>query len=203
MALRVFDAALLRYLAVRAGLYHGKVLELREAVERWLSYVPHTFPHYTRHTVQHSDQIIIQLSKFLFDEEDHSRPIVNLSSVEAYILAAAAYLHDAGMVTPDQGKLEILRSDEWRQWTSDNNAGATRWTAIQQFRSGTTPPNDAERHFIADVQTRFLIAEFIRRVHHARATDVIRQHQRALARLSHGRGGPSSCSRPFGRGGRA
>ena len=106
MPLPIGDAALVRFLSAKATLYHGKLLELREIVEQWLSYVPQTFPHYTRHTVLHSDEIIIQMSKFLFLENDPHRPVVGLSAIEAYILAAAAYLHDAGMVASDREKLQ-------------------------------------------------------------------------------------------------
>ena len=40
------------------------------------------------------------------------------------------------------------------------------------------------RDFLADLETRFLIAEFIRRVHHLRARTVIEQHQAMLGRFA-------------------
>ena len=82
----------------------GKFTELRTTVEDWLAYVPQTFPHYTRHTVRHSDTIILQLSKVLFRDDDVTQPTIPLSRVEAYILAVCAMLHDSGMVVSDPGK---------------------------------------------------------------------------------------------------
>src|SRR5437773_6344480 len=133
MPMRPYDAPLIAYLKNKNNLYHGKFLELRETVEGWLSYIPNTFPHYTRHTVQHSDEIIVQASKLLFRDDDPDRPSINLSSIEAYILVASAYLHDAGMVTADQEKLDILKSEAWSNWTSGGES-ADRWQNIQKLR---------------------------------------------------------------------
>jgi molecular chaperone HtpG len=154
----------------------GRAKEVRDRAEAWLSYVPQTFPHYTRHTVGHSEEIIRQLSKLLFHEEDPERPVISLSAIEAYILLIAAYLHDSGMVVSDEEKAEILRSEPWHDWTSEGQPGYRRWAEVLEFRNGSDPVDDAVRHFLADLQTRFLIAEFIRRTHHFRSSEVIRQH---------------------------
>ncbi|HEX8249239.1 MAG TPA: hypothetical protein VF599_13765 [Pyrinomonadaceae bacterium] len=105
------DSNLIEFIEKKHPEYYGKICELREAIEGWLSYIPQTFPHYTRHTIRHSDKIIAQISDLLFKNDDATQPIVRLSGVEAYILVAAAYLHDAGMVTSDKEKGEILTSE--------------------------------------------------------------------------------------------
>lgn len=184
MTIEISDTALMTYLHQKGSVYHGKVLELREAVEGWLAYIPNTFPHYTRHTVRHSDEIVLQLSKLLFKDEDPSQIVLPLTAVEAYCLLASAYLHDAGMVTSDQEKVEVLGTKEWNTWVSGEGGGAKRWTEIQNLRNGNAPENEAIRYFLADLQTRFLIAEFIRRVHHLRAQQVIDQHSASLGRFS-------------------
>jgi molecular chaperone HtpG len=178
------QAALTAYLKARDKLYFGKVLELREAVKNWLSYIPHTFPHYTRHTVEHSDNIVLQVSKLLFEDDDPEQPVVRLSAAEAYILIAASYLHDAGMVVPDREKIEILASDAWKNWTSGEGGGARRWKEVQALRQSREPFDDTLRNFLADIQTRFLIAEFVRLTHHRRATDIITHHQATLGRFA-------------------
>ena len=165
-------------------IYFGKLLELRGAIKNWLSYIPQTFPHYTRHTVEHSDEIVAQLSKLLFKDDDPSQPVVRLSSSEVYILGAAAYLHDSGMVVPDNQKTKILASDAWKTWTTGEGGGAKRWREIQALRAGQEPADDAVRYFLADIQIRFLIAEFVRLTHHQRAADVITQHQGMLGRFA-------------------
>ena len=186
MSLDIKEACLMKYLKSKNPRYFGKVLDLREKIEDWLSYIPQSFPHYTRHTVKHSDEIIVQLSKLLFIDDDIKRPTVRLSSAEAYILIVAAYLHDAGMVVSDREKTDILGSDDWKTYISEGKPGEKRWKAIQNFRHGSRPPDEAQRNFIADVQTRFLLSEFIRRIHHERVSKLITQNEIGLAGCSFG-----------------
>lgn len=167
--------------------FYAKALELRSAVRGWLSYIPQTFPHYTRHTIEHSDEIVLQISKLLFRNDDSRQPVIQLSAAEAYVLVAAAYLHDAGMVAADKEKLEIITSnEEWKKWTSGSGGGAKRWREIEEIRRSDTIPDETKRHFVADLQTRFLLAEFLRRSHHLRAADVIKQYQDHLGRFAFG-----------------
>ncbi len=182
MNIDVRDTALMRYLQAQSAIYYGKALELRDVVQGWLNYIPETFPHYTRHTIQHSEEIIAQISRLLFDE-GADQPIVRLTPMEAYVPIAAAYLHDAGMVAADAEKLEIMTSDpDWLEWVS-HGGGAPRWREIERIRSGTSLTTSA-RHFVADLQTRFLLAEFVRRRHHLRAGDVIRLYEHELGRFA-------------------
>ena len=172
------------YLKEKGVVYHAKVLELREVIENWLAYIPNTFPHYTRHTVRHSDEIVRQISKLLFKDDDPDQSVLPLTAVEAYLVIAAAYLHDAGMVVSDREKLELLQSEEWKIWVSGSNAGAKRWAEIQTLRHGNEPGDAVVRDFLADLETRFLVAEFVRRTHHLRARTVIEQHQAVLGRFA-------------------
>ena len=166
--------------------YFHKTLELRDQVQHWLSYVPATFPHYTRHTVDHSDEIVAQISSLLYHDGNPDRPVLDSSShiVEAYICVASAYLHDAGMVTSDQEKEDLLARQDWRAWTEPGSPAGDRLAAIEGLRSSGTPSDSSLRHFVADRQLRFLIAEFIRRTHHKRAASVIAQNQSQLGRFA-------------------
>src|ERR1700730_12809656 len=177
--------ALMNFLHTNEPVWWAKIIELRGVIEDWLAYIPQTFPHYARHTVLHSDAIIVQISKLLFQDQDPAQPVVKLSAMEAYILAAAAYLHDAGMVTSDQQKKEILESSLWGAWTTDG-AGSKRSKEIETFRNGPSPADSKVRNFLADVPTRILIAEFVRRAHHLRARDFMIQHEGQLGRFSLG-----------------
>jgi uncharacterized RmlC-like cupin family protein len=80
VTVNVEQVPLVVYLKARDALYYGKVLELRQVVQDWLSYIPQTFPHYTRHTVLHSDNIVVQVSKLLFEDEDPQQSVVQLSA---------------------------------------------------------------------------------------------------------------------------
>jgi len=180
-----FDSKLMRYLKEQNSVYFGKIQELRDVIEGWLSYIPQTFPHYTRHTIQHSDEIVLQLSNLLFKDDSPDKPVVALSPTETYILIASAYLHDAGMVASDKEKATILLSDEWKSWSSGDGSGTKRWNEIQEFRQKPVEKETIALHnFTADIQTRFLIAEFLRRTHHQRSTSVITQHQATLGRFA-------------------
>jgi hypothetical protein len=178
------DVAMLRWLKQRNEGFHSKALEVREAASRWLGYIPQSFQHYTTHGIDHSDEIILQISKLLFKDDDPAQAVVKaLSPTEGFILVVAAYLHDSGMVASDREKQEILGSDSWRKWVQ-TDAARERWTAVEQFRANQTPPDSGVRNFIADLQVRFLIAEFIRNRHHERAASVIAAHQSALGRFA-------------------
>lgn len=183
MSVPLQSTALFLYLKRRdtEGVYSGKVIEVREVLTRWLAYIPQTFSRFTQHTVEHSDEIVIQLSKMLFNEDDPDKPTIELTPVEAYILIVCAYLHDAGMVSSDEEKETILNDENWKRWTADS--ASDRWHQIEALRSGSTPPDDLTRHFIADVLTRDMIAEFLRRTHHKRVLKVI-QNQSAVGRFA-------------------
>ena len=128
---------------------------------------------------------MLQISKLLFTDEDVSKPVIQLSAVEAYILIAAAFLHDAGMVASSEEKERILKSDAWKGWATGSGDGAERWQKITNFREGPEPHDVGVRNFLADIQVRYLIAEFIRRQHHARAAIVIEQYQNQLGRFAY------------------
>jgi molecular chaperone HtpG len=184
MAKDPFKTTLLRYLECLDKVYYGKCGELREAIQGWLSYIPQSFPHYTRHTIEHSNEIISQLSQLLFRDDDPERPSVKLSAAEAYILVASAFLHDAGMVVSDAEKSGILGSDDWKQWTTGDGGGAKRSREVDALREDPRIPDERIRYFLADIQIRFLIAEFVRRTHHQNAAHLLTQHQSSLARFA-------------------
>ncbi len=168
------------------GAYHSKLMELREAVDDWLNYIPQTFPGYTRHTVKHSDQIILQLSQLLFDKRKLQKSLSNLSAVEAYILCAAAYLHDAGMVMSDEEKARLLRSSDWSTWVASAPHVREQLGAIDEFRRNRTEtPDDTIRNFLGDVQFRRVVAEYVRGKHPDRAAAFMTLHQSALGRFAY------------------
>ena len=84
--MEVIDTVLFKYLKQKNEEFSGKVSEVEKEITKWLSYIPNTFPHYTSHTIEHSKEIILQMSNLLFrDEEDPDSCIIKLSGVEVYI----------------------------------------------------------------------------------------------------------------------
>ena len=155
--------------------YAGKIVEITPIIGDWLAYTVQTFPHYTRHTIKHSDKIIEELSLLLFEKpyEREPIPVIPLSAVEAYILVCAAYLHDAGMVISDKDKKDILDSEEWKNWVSEGD-GASRYKELLAFKKQNEPSFSNENfYFSYNIELRLLIAEFVRRKHHFRSGNLI------------------------------
>jgi molecular chaperone HtpG len=178
-------SALFAWLSRRSHPLSAKALELRESAEAWLSYIPETFPHYTRHTVDHSDEIVRQLSSLLFFDANPDRlALPDLSTIEAYVLIASAYLHDMGMVASEKEKEEILSSPAWREWVSPESEAGGRLARIETFREAEAPSDSLLRSFLADRQLRYLIAEFVRRTHHERSGAMLRALQSQLGRFA-------------------
>jgi molecular chaperone HtpG len=171
---------LLKYLQKGDPVYYGQVLKLKERITGFLEYTRQSFPTYTTHSISHSEEIISQLSQLLFTDDKPDEPVVKLSMAEVYILAVAAYLHDAGMVISDAEKAKILTSEEWKLFTSGDNPGAKRRNSIETFREGSIPKDKEQRDFLADVQLRFLIAQFLRKTHSKRVSDIITQNRSNL-----------------------
>jgi hypothetical protein len=178
------SAKLAIYLRRKDPLLYGRVVEVRDVMEAWLEYIPATFPHYTRHTVSHSDEIVRQLSQLLF-EPGKRKPTIELSPTEVYILIVAAYLHDAGMVVSPQEVSDLLAAEAWKQWTAID-ANARRLETIDQLRADTSIPTQEQRHFLADLQLRFLVAEFIRGQHHRRSGRIITLREQQIAQFALG-----------------
>lgn len=182
MAPHVTSTLLFKYLGDLDRMYAGKLIELREVLEKWLSYTPNTFPHYTLHTVSHSDEVVRQASSLLF--RDDGSCVVQLSAVELYVLGAASYLHDAGMVSSDAEKAAILDSDGWREWVAQGGPGHKKYIALQELKSDPSVADDDARGFLNNLELRRLISEFIRRSHPARSARLALEHQSALGRFA-------------------
>lgn len=171
------SCALLRYIdnLPQGRLYAGKIEEIKPIIEDWLAYTVQTFPHYTRHTIKHSEKIIEELSLLLFKKPSAKKPkpTIPLSAVEAYILVCAAYLHDAGMVISDGDKKDILDSEEWKKWVTEGE-GADRYQKLSDFKEQNKHSLTQEKiYFSYNIELRHLIAEFVRRQHHFRSGNLI------------------------------
>ena len=183
MAADLQSTALYQFLAGGESSYAAKLEELRHEVAGWLSYTTASFGHYTAHTVSHSEEIIRQIGNLLFHDGDPGRSVVDLSAVEAYVLCAAALLHDTGMVVSDAEKTAILESTEWADWLRTDGRAHERYEEVEALRTVAT--EDAQ-HFAADRELRLLLSEFVRRTHHARSAEFITAHEDQLGRFAFG-----------------
>jgi molecular chaperone HtpG len=182
----LIDTALYRFLSARSTSYAGRARDLRSSISGWLEYIPATFPHFTRHTVAHSEAVIKQLSQLLFYDDDAERAVIELSAVEAYILITAALLHDAGMVCSQAEKAAILDSGDWAQWVAASSSRTEKIEALRAFREASVPASSELRNMLADFGLRQMIAEFVRRTHHMRVVPILEQNEAALAGFAFG-----------------
>jgi hypothetical protein len=165
------QSALFHFVSDRNARLQGAIIGLREQIGSWLSYTVTTFPHYTSHGVDHSDEIVMQLSRLLFTDTG-SLVIAHLSAVEAYVLMAAAFVHDAGMVVNDAEKRILIGSPHWTDWLEETNR-VDEWTSIQALRDAPTPVDPAVRHYLADLRTRYVLSEYFRARHHLRSQTLV------------------------------
>jgi molecular chaperone HtpG len=184
LPLDIKKSPLVSFLSQHGGAYHAKLFELRHEVAGWLAYSTASFTHYTAHTVSHSDEVIRQLSHMLFAENDPSRPVVSLSATEAYVLCASALLHDTGMVVSDSELHDLLASDAWRSWIREEPSAQRRLAEIEGLRNGTNPPDQLVRNLIADREMRYVVLEYVRRVHHGRSAQFLTENEDALGRFA-------------------
>jgi molecular chaperone HtpG len=174
--------ALVRWLGVHDQCYLGKLDEVATQAQRWLEYVPATYPHYPNHTVEHSEEILRQVSRLLFPAGSDSPTVRDLTAAEAYILSVAAYLHDAGMVASETEKSRILASSEWHAWLDHNSA--TRERLNEATRLAATAPTNPGSVFRAGLLLRLLLADFIRVHHHLRSCEFLTLKEPELGRFS-------------------
>ena len=129
----------------------AKVGELRERVASYLRGVSNTFGHCTSHAVDHSDQIVRELSNMLYtDPDDEASITVKLNATETYMLLLAAYLHDVGMVVTDAEKFRVLDSAAWTTFTSTNSEIASDVQRLQNALSaGATELTGPQELFVA------------------------------------------------------
>ncbi|MCS6554185.1 ATP-binding protein [Curtobacterium flaccumfaciens] len=140
----------------------GKILDLRNRVDRYLRSSNNLFPHYTSHGVDHSDHIIRQLSNLLIAD---GRDLI-LNDIELYLLIAAAYLHDTGMVVTDHQSREVLESDAWERFKQDNEEAKADALNIE----AATPPSSPDaKVFLAGFAQKLLLASWFRSRHADRA----------------------------------
>ena len=105
---------LLGWLQQEHPAYAAGAQTLRDRVKPILSLVSRMFAHYTQHTIEHSDEVVAEASLLLFDPES-DEPVVRLSGAEGFLIAAAGYLHDVGMVVPDNEVADIKASADWEE----------------------------------------------------------------------------------------
>ena len=165
----VKETLLFKFVKEKSPEYYKELIKLRTHAEQWLANINTTFPHYPSHGIDHSDQIINNISLILFKNADTSKPVASeLNEVEASILIAAAYTHDIGMVVSDHEKLSITKTEKWKSYLKDTSEAKETWQEIEKILSDASSADVAdksEKLFLASINRRHLFSEFFRRKH--------------------------------------
>jgi len=94
--------------------------KLKDIVTPILETISDTFPDYTKHNIDHSEQVIKNLNLIISEKLIHA-----LNEYEIFFLLAAAYLHDIGMakleIKEDIESIKKLSKEETKDYVRDNH----------------------------------------------------------------------------------
>ena len=103
MATGIETTRLFKWLKSMDNSLAARVLAVRAEVAKWLPQIVQFLPHYPSHGLDHSDRIVGQLSRLLFNK---NKPVVGFSTAEVYCLLCAAYLHDNAALAVARQRLQ-------------------------------------------------------------------------------------------------
>lgn len=154
-----------------------------------LSNISQYYPHYSLHERSHSKTIISNIESFLGEER-----IKKLSPTNTWLILMSAYTHDLGMV--------VFQDLIQQEWLSDN---------FQDFLKETSESENVELKMDAKILLRIqnikknpddeilsddltpiriknavitIVAEYIRRIHHERSSDIIKGADRQFYEIA-------------------
>ena len=173
MATGIETTRLFKWLKSMDNSLAARVLAVRAEVAKWLPQIVQFLPHYPSHGLDHSDRIIEQLSRLLFNER---RLVVQFSPPEVYCLLCVAYLHDIGMVVSPGDAGDILASEAWKAFVVGDDKIRDRYDKYLVLRDDPVAENKDLTTFLADQVLRQFVAEFVRRGHHERGKATLQLH---------------------------
>lgn len=146
-----------------------------------LSNVSQYFPHYSLHEKSHSKTIISNIELFLGEDR-----IKKLSPTNAWLILMSAFTHDLGMV--------VFQDLIHKEWLSDGfqeflkeicesedaelKEDALLLIKVQQLSSSNAAPDFSSFEAFTPIKVKnavvTIVAEYIRRIHHQRSSDIIK-----------------------------
>lgn len=143
----------------------------QQLIGKALQNVAVQFPHYSRHDESHSVQILTNIERVLGSER-----IAQLSGSDVWLILEAAYLHDIGMVVSQHQKQKDWSSEEFRSFVqreSARNSDAGSDAILAALESGNPFQGDTNPVLLIS-QISYTLAEFYRRKHPERASEIAR-----------------------------
>ncbi|MDW1148874.1 ATP-binding protein [Mannheimia haemolytica] len=141
----------------------------KELISKALQNVGHIFPHYSRHDVSHSKQIIINIERLLGDK------IQYLTATDMWLILEAAYSHDIGMVIT-QKQIEEMNTPAFNDFVkklaldeqNELSSFAKKWLQDEAVLPQKAKAHDFFHQYIQ------LLAEWYRRKHPINSANIVR-----------------------------
>lgn len=97
------------------SLYY-KLMDIREKIKPFLAKIIESFPEYTNHDIEHSDNVLKNLGWLI------PKPLLDAMNVyELFFVSVACYLHDIGMVRTSIDDLKGVSTEEIREYHHDRS----------------------------------------------------------------------------------
>lgn len=141
----------------------------KELISKALQNVGYIFPHYSRHDVSHSKQIIINIERLLGDK------IQYLTATDMWLILEAAYSHDIGMVIT-QKQIEEMNSPAFHDFVqklSLDEQNELFTFAKKWLQDEAVLPQKAKAHDFFQQYIQ-LLAEWYRRKHPINSANIVR-----------------------------
>ncbi len=142
-----------------------------ELIPKALQNIVTIFPHYSRHDISHSHQILVNIERLLGDS------IEMLSATDTWLIIEAAYWHDIGMVVTSDEISKAVESEDFENYLQSISANPTNEQKefAKKLLSCTTPycyKGDNGLNKVYD-DFRVILAEWFRGQHSKRAEQIV------------------------------
>lgn len=139
-------------------------------VPKILSCISMVFPHYTLHDVSHSEEILNSIMRILGKEA-----IDGLSTTDLWMILCAAYCHDIGMFISGDEIKKIFEEGEFVKYVRQIDKTSKLYEFAQCFKleKNVLVYDNCILNLKSYNAARFLLADFLRKVHAKRAKDVM------------------------------
>lgn len=154
-------------------IYYRQWMLAKQYLPQLLNTISHVFPHYSLHDASHSETILNNIVRIV-----GKTTIDKLSVVDLWLLLAAAYYHDCGMVLFAEDKERILEFDagfvdyvEDKQ--NDSSSPMKEYADLLTVKDGKLYYADMQLTVKSSEAVRFLMADYVRPKHASRSVDLI------------------------------
>ena len=154
-------------------IYYRQWMLAKQYLPQLLNTISHVFPHYSLHDASHSETILNNIVRIV-----GKQTIDKLSVVDLWLLLAAAYYHDCGMVLFAKDKEAILELDEGfvkyvESKQQDASSPMKEYADALDIKDGKLYYADLRLTAKSSEAVRYLIADYVRPNHASRSADFI------------------------------